>query len=118
MSAHQKQTILEVAKALKSYGYTVYLAASGTYGFYTDGSKVVSFSVEYLGVNFCGTYRSKNCGTGWRIHSDGSLPNRETAAAYLAACPPNWALQGKPYEAVTPEQYLKTYVSSRFGVVS
>lgn len=43
MGKYKKEIIQETCKALQSYGYTVYIARSKEYGFYTDGNRVICF---------------------------------------------------------------------------
>jgi hypothetical protein len=112
----KKELIQNIAKQLKSYGYTVYIAKSGEYGFYTDGEKVVSFGGSWcFSVDFSGNYKSErmtSTGTGWQIAKEMGIITEEQAEQFIKACAPHWATNGIPVKYTTPEQYLKTYGSS------
>ena len=108
MSNYSKQVISELASELTNAGFRVFIAKSGTYGFYTDGTgeRVVSFQVDYLSPSFGGNYKSKHCGTGWRIDPIGSFEDMLNAPA------PYWATKGEQVKLTTLEQHLATYQSS------
>lgn len=113
----KKQMIQEVAAQLKSYGYAVYIAASGEHGFYTDGVKVVSFSVEYFALKFSGNYSSRamhTTGTGWGIAKDLGGITDDDAERFIRACAPQWATKGNEVKYTTPEQHLKMYPASGY----
>lgn len=105
------QLVNDVAEALASYGYTVYLSKDKQHGFYTDGKRVVSFgSFWNYSVDFSGNYaQSRQSGTGWQIAKEQGVPTKEQAARFIAD---NglWANPNPVY--TTPEQHLKTYGSS------
>lgn len=67
-----KERITELVNKIKSFGYSVYLAERGNYGFFTnsDGSKIVSFQIDYFFFNFSANHKSIGLGTGYRITSD------------------------------------------------
>ena len=106
---YEKEAATDFARAVAAQGLTVYLASRGTYGFFTDGRRVVCFSVGmFEGVRLSGNYRpSKETGTGWMI-MNGATP--EHAAAALATHAPRWANRAPVY--TTPEEHLKTYGKS------
>lgn len=115
----KKQLVSEVAAALSSYGYKVYLAKSGEYGFYTDGKTVVSFGGSWnFSLDFSGNYgaesseAARSVGTGWGIAKDMGVPSQEQTDAFISALPPRWATKGLTVLLTTPEQHLKTYGTS------
>ena len=114
----KKELIRDIATKLVSYGYTVYLSGNQTYGFYTDGFRVVCFGGHWdWSVDFSGNYKSQNCGTGWVIAKDVSNVTAEEAARYIAACPPHWATKGERVKLITPEQHIAIYgKSSRYAM--
>ena len=113
MSTHKKALIAEVAAKLKDYGYTVYISKDGTYGFYTDGKRVVSFGGQWqFSVDYSGTYNSKHSGSGWQIAADVGVPTREQAEEFIKAYAPQWAVRGEVVTYTTPEQHLTKYGSS------
>lgn len=109
----KKQLINHIAEKLHGYGYTVYLSASGEYGFYTDGDRVVSFGGHWSTmVDFSGNYApSRESGTGWGIAKEQTDITREQADAYVKADAPSWTRNKNPIYT-TPEQHLKTYGQS------
>jgi hypothetical protein len=109
----KKELVARIANALKSYGYDVHLSKSREYGFYTNGSRVVSFGGTWSwSVDFSGNYRSNACGTGWQIATELSSISEEQAAAFIAAGAPNWATRGEAVTLTTPEKYMATYGQS------
>jgi hypothetical protein len=118
----KKQLIADIAAALHSYGYQVYIAEGRDYGFYTDGSRVVSFGGSWqFSVDFSGNYRAltsdggRRMGTGWQIAKELSSITAEQAHAFVTASAPMWATGGEKYKLTTPEEHLKTYgKSSRY----
>jgi hypothetical protein len=112
----KKELIQNIAKQLKSYGYKVYIAKNGEYGFYTEGVKVVSFGGSWcFSVDFSGNYSSKEMrqtGTGWQIAKDMGVITKEQAEQFIKTGAPHWATSGIPVKYTTPEQYLKMYGSS------
>jgi hypothetical protein len=115
----KKQLIAELAAALHSYGYQVYIAGSGDYGFYTDGNRVVSFGGHWnFSVDFSGNYRAltseggRRIGTGWGIAKEQTGVTEEQARAYITAGAPSWAVGGEKFAYTTPAEHLKTYNGS------
>lgn len=102
----------ELAKNIKASGFRVFIAKSGTYGFYTDaeGSKIVSFQLDLGGFNFTGNYKTDmptQCGTGWQL-------NQSTGRTYqdmFNECP-TWSLRGANWKFTTLAQHLATYQAS------
>lgn len=112
MSKENRELMQAIAAALDGYGYDTYLSKDGTHGFYTNGTRVVSFGGHYMLASFSGNYLpSPGCGSGWVIANNAFVPSREEAERYLRD---NglWANKNPTY--MTPEQYLKTYAASGF----
>jgi hypothetical protein len=108
----KKQLIKQIAQALKSYGFTVYLDKTGQHGFYTDGYRCVSFGGQWsFCVDFSGNYVSKHSGTGWRISDARSSITEEEAHSYIKQSAPRWATN-EDVRYSTPKQHLKTYGKS------
>jgi hypothetical protein len=107
----KKQLIQHIAGKLHRYGYAVYLSADGNHGFYTDGTRVVSFGGSWSTmVDFSGNYApSKESGTGWGIAKEQTDITEDQARVYIAAHAPSWARNPR---YMTPEQHLKTYGKS------
>jgi len=109
---HKQKLILSIAQSLRSYGFTVYVAKSGGYGFYTDGVRCVSFGGQWnWSVDFSGNYLSESSGTGWQIATEKTCITEDAAKAYIKANAPRWAtVENVRY--TTHEQHLKTYGAS------
>lgn len=108
--SYKVEAVKELANEIKAAGFRVFIAKSGTYGFYTDtaGSKVVCFQFDLGGFTFSGNYKSNNpqSGTGWGLVPD-------SFKAMFAQCPPSWAIpSGYAFKFTTLEQHLKTYQAS------
>ena len=109
----KKQLIKHFADKLVSFGYVVYIAKSGDYGFYTDGKRCISFGgTWYFSLDISGNYKSNNCGTGWQIEKEISDLNKSDAEKWINENPPYWATKGESVKLTTPEQYLSTYGKS------
>lgn len=67
-----KERTAELVNKIKSFGYPVYLSEKGNYGFFTnaDGSRVISFQIDYFFFNFSANHKSIGLGTGYRITND------------------------------------------------
>lgn len=102
------EMVKELANEIKAEGFRVFIAKSGTYGFYTnqEGNKVVCFQADLGGIKFSGNYKSKSCGTGWGF--DDNL----TFEQMINANAPYWATKGQPVQCTTMEQHLVTYQQS------
>lgn len=99
----------ELAQNIKASGFRVFIAKSGTYGFYTDaeGSKVVSFQLDLGGFNFTGNYKTdqpRNTGTGWQLNQSAGRTYQDMFNEH-----PSWSLRGASWKYTTLEQYLTTY---------
>jgi hypothetical protein len=112
----KRELINHIAQQLKSYGYPVYISKDGTYGFYTDGERVVSFGGQWaFSVDFSGNYSTtapRSCGTGWQIAKELHDINQYTAESFIKANAPRWAVGDAKVQYTTPEQHLKTYGAS------
>lgn len=105
--------IAQIAEQIKSYGYKVYIAKDGRYGFYTDGVRVVSFGGQWnFSVDFSGNYQSRKCGTGWQQATELTAIDAEAAEKFIKASAPQWATKGEVVTYTTPEQHLSMYGSS------
>ena len=69
---NDKERTAELVSKIKSFGYPVYLSEKGNYGFFTnaDGSRVISFQIDYFFFNFSANHKSIGLGTGYRITND------------------------------------------------
>lgn len=111
---HKREAVAQLAAALKSYGYRVYIAKGGTHGFYTDGVRVVSFQYDLSGIKYSGNYstsRPRQHGTGWVIGSY-MIIGKDKAEEFIKAYAPAWAVGTAEVHYSTPESYLKTYGAS------
>lgn len=109
----KKQLIQNIAQALHSYGFDVYISADGRHGFYTNGQRVVSFGGQWnSSVDFSGNYvPSKTSGSGWIIAKEQTDITKEQSDAYINAHAPSWTGNTNPIYT-TPKQHLKTYGKS------
>ena len=106
----KKQLVKHFANKLVSFGYTVYIAKSGTYGFYTDGKRCISFGGTWsFSLDISGNYKSTRRGTGWQIAKEVSDIDAIDAKNWISENPPRWATKGEKVILTTPEQHLKTY---------
>jgi hypothetical protein len=103
------------ASRITAWGFKVYIAQAGHYGFITDESesRVLSFSFSD-GGSLSGNYGppSTTSGTSWRMN----LRPHELASAAkvqeaLYDMPPNWSKKGWRY-VTTVAQHLQHYGSS------
>ena len=109
----KKQLVKYFANKLVSFGYTVYIAKSDDYGFYTDGERCISFgSMWNFSLDISGNYKSTNCGTGWQIAREICDFDKAEAEKWINTNPPFWATNGEKVTLTTPEQHLKTYGKS------
>lgn len=107
--SYKVEAVKQLAQEIKATGFRVFLAKSGTYGFYTDaeGSKLVSFQFDLGGFKFTGNYKTdqpRQCGTGWQLQ-DGDFNQMFNEA-------PTWSVRGASWKYSTLEQHLKTYQAS------
>lgn len=113
-----QQLIKDFADTLHRLGFVVYLAKSGTYGFYTDGtgSRAVSFQEKFGRITLHGNYKaSRESGTGWEIADAPSPLTEETARAMLMANAPSWTNNPRPTYCTAADQ-LKRYDASRYAL--
>ena len=113
MGNYKQDMIREIAEDIKKAGFRVFLAASGTYGFFTDaeGSRVISFQTEILSLSFSGNYKTDNpkgTGSGWQILEGYPKDFSEIFNSY----PPHWAVGSAKWKFTTLDQHLATYQKS------
>ncbi|WYW04202.1 hypothetical protein Kallioja_00004 [Pseudomonas phage vB_PpuP-Kallioja] len=107
---YKTEAVAKLAQEIKAAGFRVFIAESGTYGFYTDtdGSRLVSFQFDLGGFKFTGNYKTdqpRQCGTGWGLE-DGSYHHMFNQHA------PRWAVRDANWQFTTLAEHLKTYQSS------
>lgn len=113
---YKTEATAQLAQEIKAAGFRVFLAESGTYGFYTnaDGSRVTCFQYDLGGFRFSGNYKTdqpRMTGTGWEVLK-GSFADMN------AEYPPSWATRQSKWSFTTLEQHLATYqASSRYTEV-
>lgn len=118
-----KQAISELVTKIKTFGYPVYLAENGNYGFFTneDGSRVISFQIDYFFFNFSANHKSVGLGSGYRITRDEQCPLWEVekfcTAEFLTKLinAPVYKSRRKNEKFIswtTLQQYLDTYQNS------
>jgi hypothetical protein len=101
---YKKRIALEFSEDCKQKGFDAYIAKSGTYGFITNGKRVVSFQVD-LGLSLSGNYKpSFEGGTGWRMREEIGIEEAMDTNA------PRWANANPIY--TTPEEHLHMYQKS------
>ena len=108
-------------KQATACGFEVWLAESGTYGFITNGDRVLSFECHrYRGIKVSGNYAaSRLYGTGWVIEDeiDDSTVTGHDIKTWLHAPAPGWANLNPVY--TTRDQHLARYgASSKYRMVS
>ena len=109
----KKQLVARIAEKLHSFGYRVFIAHTGEYGFFTDGNRVVSFGGTWnWSVDFSGNYRSKSCGSGWQIEKELCGITQEQADSFIRKNPPHWETNGEQVKLTTLDQHLCMYQSS------
>ena len=110
---YKTEAVAALAQEIKAAGFRVFIAASGTYGFYTDaeGSRLTSFQYDLGGFKYFGNYKSdqpRSTGTGWEVLNG-------TFKDMFAEYPPQWAVRDASWRFTTLEDHLKVYQpSSRF----
>lgn len=124
MSNYKKEALIALAMEIKANtGYRVFLSERRgcAHGFITNasGSRVVSFQFDILSISFSGNYKSKSCGTGWRM--DGveveHVTNKESLdRIFDNNRAPLWATHGEQVKLVTLDEHLKTYGQSSMFV--
>lgn len=114
MGAYQKELINSAAEAILDAGFRVFIADSGTYGFFTDveGSRVISIGSDLCRTSVSGNYKTDKpgqTGNGWRIADDFDPSNVEP---YFDSYPPRRAVGDSNWKFTTLEQHLATYQKS------
>jgi hypothetical protein len=101
---YKKRIATEFANDCKQKGFDAYLAKRGTYGFISDGKRVISFQVDLI-LSLSGNYTpSIISGTGWKMKNGISIEEAMTTDA------PRWANTNPVY--TTPDEYLAMYQKS------
>lgn len=113
---YKTEAVAALAQEIKAAGFRVFIAKSGTHGFYTDegGTRVVSFQFDLGGFKFSGNYKSdqpRQTGTGWGMGEHASV-SASGLKNMLESTPPQWAVRGANYRLTTLEQHLATYQAS------
>ncbi|WYV99788.1 hypothetical protein Roomu2_00108 [Pseudomonas phage vB_PpuM-Roomu-2] len=116
---YKVEATAQLAQGIKAAGFRVFIAKSGTYGFYTDseGSRVVCFQHDLGGFKFSGNYKAKNAqdardvGSGWVMGDIFNL-QPEVLKTMFASSAPHWATKGLAVTLVTLKQHLDTYQAS------
>jgi hypothetical protein len=113
---YKTEAVAELAQSIKAAGFRVFIAKSGTYGFYTDeaGSRIVSFQFDLGGFKFSGNYKTdqpRSTGNGWGF-GEGVDISASGLRSMFESTPPQWAVRGANWELTTLEQHLKTYQAS------
>lgn len=108
--SYKVEAVKQLAQEIKAAGFRVFLAQSGTYGFYTnaEGSKVVCFQLDLGGFTYSGNYKTeqpRQTGTDWGLTGN-SFENM------FNQMPPQWATNGFSYKLTTLAQHLATYQAS------
>lgn len=110
---YKTEAVAKLAQEIKAEGFRVFIANSGTYGFYTDaeGSRVTCFQYDLGGFKFMGNYKSdqpRTTGTGWEVLTG-------TFKDMFAEYPPAWSTKGANWSFTTLDQHLAVYqASSRY----
>lgn len=122
LTQFERENISALAQDIVDAGYRVFIAQSGTYGFYAtkSGHRTVSFQAEFSGVKFTGNANIDAGGTGWGLHDEHLVETgpREYAK-FINELPPRWATKGRGYTLTTLERHLAIYQSSsRFLEIS
>ncbi len=109
---YKQKMIIELADKMREEGLKVFIAESGTYGFFTDKTeeRVISFQVD-LTFTLSGNYKSlsnANLGSGWRISEE--VPNKFWDVLYSSA--PYWAHGGNAFKYVNVSEHLERYGKS------
>lgn len=114
--SYKKRVVEGLTAKLLGFGYRVFVAESGEYGFFTDtqGARIVSFGFDYSALVFSGNYKSLNCGSGWRIGDRMDLCDIDEGVARLAinASPPEWCTRGELVRMRTLESHLAIFQKS------
>lgn len=112
--SYKQEIFAEVAQQIKKEGFRVFVADSGTYGFFTDteGTRVISIGMDFTQVKASGNYKTnqpKLTGTGWGI-TDNVITGH--ASHYFNASAPRWAVGDSKWRFTTLNEHLATYQTS------
>lgn len=110
LNSYKTTAIAELGKKIADAGFRVFIARSGTYGFYTDaeGSRVVSFQYDLNGFKFSGNYKTDNprqTGNGWELEAGSYREMFEQS-------PPSWAVGAARWKLSSLVAHLMTYQKS------
>lgn len=110
---YQKEAIRNLAEKIQAEGFRVFIAQSGTHGFFTDaaGARVVCFEWELSSIRFSGRYitnNPKSTGDGWGICDCTEENFRQVFDAY----PPYWAVGISAWKFATLKRHIKRYQNS------
>lgn len=119
MHTYKQEQTLEMAREIRAAGFRVFIAETGTYGFFTDseGTRVVSFQFGLGGFKFSGNYKAvdganaKYTGMGWIMGDYGSLSPEGLYKLFNSGAP-HWATGGRAVRLQTLAQHLERYQSS------
>ena len=112
---YEKEIAIDFAQRAVELGFHVFIAEKGTYGYYTDGSRVVSFQYDCGSMQLSGNYKTsdpKKTGNGWRMDDDSVVIDDNAITKAISTKPPRWAVGEATWELTTPEQYRATYQDS------
>ena len=109
--SYKVEAVAQLAQEIKAAGFRVFIAKSGTHGFYTDaeGSKVVSFQFDLGGFKFTGNYKTsepRSTGNGWQLEENGDFKDM------FNQYPPTWAVRQASWKFTTLAQHQATYQAS------
>lgn len=113
---YKTQATAELAQRIRAAGFRVFIAKSGTYGFYTDaeGTRVVCFQFDLGGFKFSGNYKTSNprsTGTGWSMGESADMTSQGFTSMFRSYAP-SWAVRGAEWRFTTLAEHLKTYQAS------
>lgn len=117
MATYKQQCALDFARHIKSLGYVVYMAESGTYGLISDdtGKRVLGFQYDLGGISLHGYYApTPRSGTGWKFDDIPQRPTPEQVAEWLSAPAPGWTGNRNPTYP-TLAQAIKEWPASKYA---
>jgi len=104
---YKKDETRKLAESMVKDGFKAYIAEGGTYGYFTDGNKVVSFQYDLCGFSFSGNYVSewgRSCGSGWQ------LEDSDIFGGLISQTPPYWIrVYDTKWHYTTPEEHEEKY---------
>ena len=107
---YKKEETRKLAESMVDAGYRAYIAEGGTYGYFTDGKKVVSFQYDLCGFKYGGNYVTSDghsCGTGWRLDDNDSF------SGLISQTPPYWTgVQNTQWHYTSLEEHRKQFQRS------